>query len=122
MGANAAAAKVDDAAPERAIHRREFHLVATAHFNAFHLWHPPTINKAYRMREELAPKLCGPVDMLTREWTWKRIARTGVDGERITESLGPEFQECVAPGTVDGAAGRYIRRAKAGFTKPDDSP
>ena len=72
---------------------------AVAHFNAFHLWHPPPIEEAYRLREELMPKLSGPVDMQTLEWAWDRIGRTGADGKDLTDRLGPTFRRCFTPGT-----------------------
>ena len=57
-------------------------LTATVHFNTFHLWHPPPIEEVYRLRAELLPKLRGPVDIQTLDWTWERLARSGVDGKR----------------------------------------
>jgi hypothetical protein len=75
-------------------------LTAVAHFNAFHLFHPPTIEELYRSRDELMAKLRGPVDLQTLEWTWARIARTGIDGKSITDQHQREFEECLAPGTM----------------------
>jgi hypothetical protein len=72
---------------------------AVAHFNAFHLWHPPPIEEAYRLRAELMPKLSGPVDMQTLEWAWDRIGRTGADGKDLSDRLGPTFRRCFTPGT-----------------------
>ena len=46
---------------------------AVAHFNAFHLWHPPPIEEVYRLRAELMPKLRQPMDMQTLAWAWDRI-------------------------------------------------
>jgi hypothetical protein len=71
-------------------------LTAVAHFNAFHLWHPPPMLELYRLRDELMAKLRGPVDIQTLEWTWARIARTGIDGKRITDQYQREFEECLA--------------------------
>ena len=79
-------------------------LTAVAHFNAFHLWHPPPMEELYRLREELVAKLRGPVGIQTLEWTWARIARTGIDGKRVTEHDQREFEKCFAPGTA-GAMG-----------------
>ena len=79
-------------------------LTATVHFNAFHLWHPPPIEEVYRLRAELMPKLRGPVDLQTLDWTWERLARTGVDGKRVADSLGPEFRRCFPPGAISGPA------------------
>jgi hypothetical protein len=73
-------------------------LTATAHFNAFHLWHPPPIEEARRLRRELLLKISGPVDMQTLAWTWDRIRQTGADGRAYTDHHGPEFRKCFAPG------------------------
>jgi type II secretory pathway pseudopilin PulG len=72
---------------------------AVAHFNAFHLRHPPPIEEVYRLRAELMPKLSGPVDMQTLAWAWDRIGRTGVDGKDLTDRLWPTFWRCFTPGT-----------------------
>jgi hypothetical protein len=79
-------------------------LTATVSFNAFHLWHPPPIEEVYRLRAELMPKLRGPVDFQTLDWTWERLARTGVDGKRVADSLRPEFRRCFPPGAIPGPA------------------
>jgi hypothetical protein len=73
-------------------------LTAVAHFNAFYLRHPPTLQQAYRLRGELMPKLTGPVDMQTLAWTWDRIRQTGADGRAWTDRHEPEFRKFFAPG------------------------
>ena len=80
-------------------------LTATSHFNALHLWHPPPIEEASRLRAELMPKLRGPVDPATLAWAWDRLVRTGEDGRYITNQLGPLFRGCVTPLGVAGPAG-----------------
>jgi hypothetical protein len=79
-------------------------LTATVSFNAFHLWHPPPIEEVYRLRAELIPMLRGPVDFQTLDWMWERLARTGVDGKRVADSLGPEFRKCFPPGAIPAPA------------------
>jgi hypothetical protein len=83
-------------------------LTAFAHFNAFHLWHPPPIEEAYRLRAELMPKLRDPVDMQTLAWIWDRVAQTSVDGKDVTVRLGSEFQRCFAPETISDLAGGAV--------------
>jgi hypothetical protein len=73
-------------------------LTAVAHFNAFHLWHPPTLHEACRLRGELMPILTGPMDMQTLAWTWDRIRQTGADARHFTDNHEPEFRKCFAPG------------------------
>jgi hypothetical protein len=77
-------------------------LTAVAHFNAFHLFHPPPTEELHRLREELMPKLRGPVDIPTLAWIWDRLARTGVDGKRITDHNRQSFEKCFPPGTFPG--------------------
>jgi hypothetical protein len=69
-------------------------LTATAHFNAFYLWQPPPIEEAYHLRDEIALKLGGSVDIQTLTWMWDQIARTGVDGKNITDRLRPDLHKC----------------------------
>jgi hypothetical protein len=79
-------------------------LTASVHFNAFHLWDPPPIEEAYRLRDEQMPKLRGPVDIQTLDRLWERLARTGVDGKHVADYLRPEFRRCFPPGAISGPA------------------
>jgi hypothetical protein len=51
-----------------------------------------SIEELIKLRDDLVPKLSGPVDVETLEWTWKRLARTNADGERFVRMLTPKFE------------------------------
>jgi hypothetical protein len=84
-------------------------LIAVAHFNAFHLFHPPPIEEAYRFREELIPRLRSPVNLQTLAWIWDRLARTGVDGKSYTVRHRQSFEKRFPPGTLLGPAGDRVQ-------------
>jgi hypothetical protein len=77
-------------------------LTATAHFNAFHLWHPPPIEEAYRLRADLMPKLRGPVDLPMLAWAWERLARTGVDGRDYVARHRSKFEKILPTAGASG--------------------
>jgi hypothetical protein len=57
------------------------------------------INELYRLREDFASKLQGPIDAATLVWFWDRLSRTGPHGKRYVTRHKPAFMDCFPPGT-----------------------
>jgi hypothetical protein len=58
------------------------------------------IEEMHRLREEVLPKLCGPVGPQTLVWIWERLAQTGPHGKRYVARFRQSFLDCFPPGIV----------------------
>jgi hypothetical protein len=58
------------------------------------------IEEMYRLRDELVPKLRGPVGPQTLVWIWERLAQTGPHGKRYVGQHRQSFLDCFPPGMV----------------------
>jgi hypothetical protein len=58
------------------------------------------IEEMYRLRDELIPKLRGPIDPQTLVWIWARLAQTGPHGKRYVGRFKQVFLNCFPPGMV----------------------
>jgi hypothetical protein len=58
-----------------------------------------TIGEMYRLREDLALELQGPITPDTLVWIWDRLSRTGRHGKQYVAKFKQAFLECFPPGT-----------------------